>query len=1188
MNKKIKFCIKYAKKKKLIHIMKNCLIFIVLGIGTCFANESYSQKTFFTFEYNNQTVKEVIREIEQTSEYIFFYLDNSVDLNRKVSVKADNEQVEKILDQIFAGTLNKYHVSDRQIIISSEKAPEQPIPAKVEEEQQTRTITGVVRDEDGPVAGANVIVKGTSNGTATDVNGQFTLSNIPPNAVLVVSYIGYVSQEVNVTNQTSLNITIYEDAKLIDEVVVVGFGTQKKVNLTGAVSVIDSKALEDRPVSNVVQALQGTITGLTVNNSAGGGVSTIPTISVRGLGTIGQGSSGNPLVLIDGMEGDINAINPQDIDNISILKDAAASSVYGTRAPFGVILITTKKGKAGKPVITYNGNYRITTPTKLPDTLDSYTWALMFNEMHTSGGGQPFFTQEWLQLIQDFQAGKLMHEYNGKLYPQTTFPWVGNEPQWNSGYNAGIDNVDVFRTVFKTQTYAHEHNLSVSGGTDNMKYYLSGNILDAPGFMKLASDHQSRVGLTARISTDITKFLSVSYTTRFTRSEYDQPRSTRGRFDAYIGSQGWPTLPVYDPNGYIFDNASPYFDIVYGGREDSRVDRIVQQFNATFEPVKGWKFIGDFNYSLTNSLVKQVKPIGYLHDVDGNPYPYKDDSFVIESFGTTGFTNINVFSEYTKEIAGHTFKILAGFQSELNKNRAHSVRRDGIQVESNPTINTTTGLSFAGSAITPAVSGSLSNWATAGYFGRINYDYQGKYLLEANLRYDGTSRFRSDKRWTLLPSFSAGWNVAREEFWGGLSQYVSSLKIRGSYGELGNTNLSSWYPTYLTMLLGSSNSNWIVDGRRLNVANAPDPISISLTWEKIRSYNGGIDVSSMKNRLNTSFDYFVRFTDDMVGPAPTLPAVFGATVPRTNNTSLKTVGTEFEVSWQDRLSFGMNYGIRFTVSDSKTTILDYPNEIRAIGYTTSGAQITYNNYNKGETWGNIWGYTTIGIAKTQEEMDAHLAKVDQSPLNPGSVPLGAGDIMYKDINGDGKIDAGANTLNDPGDRSVIGNITPRGVFGLNLTADWQGIDFRIFFQGVMKRDYFVNHNLFWGSAGTWSSYYFKQHMDYFRDDPNHPFGLNVNSYYPRISGRGSNKLVQTRYLQNAAYIRLQNLTFGYTLPKNISRKVYLDNVRFFLSGENLWVGTKLSKIFDPETVANSAGNSYPLYKAYSIGLSIAL
>lgn len=1085
---------------------------------------------------------------------------------------------------------------------------------------QNPKITGVVVDENGEsVIGASIIVKGTQNGTMTDVNGEFSL-NAPEQSTLVITYIGYQPLEVRATSQ-KMQIAMNNRTTDLDEIVVVGFGTQKKVNLTGAVSTVDSKTFESRPVSSALQALQGAVPGLNISNTNGGRVDEKPTYNLRGMGTLTTGndklgSSGNPLVLIDGMEGDIYSVNPQDIENISFLKDAAASSIYGSRAPFGVILITTKKGKQGKAKISYDGNFRSSSPLNIPDIVDSYTFARVFNAVP---GGQMTFSDDLLQRIKDFQDGKIPMTYNevtGKYNP-TTAVVDPNDPysRWVGAFDGvygSNDNINVFKELYKSSSFSQEHNITVSGGTERVSYYLSGNIMDDSGMLKIGDDSQGRVGMTAKINGKINDKVSLSYIGKFIRSRYERPESNAG-WNAYTLSHGWPTMPVYDPNGYLFGTGSKtssmFLEIANSGSINNMEDRVYQQFNATVEPIKDWKIFGNFNFSLKENFQQTTRLQMYYYNALGELLDQDKNSFLIESMDRTNYYNTNVYSEYLKSFtSGHSFKIMAGFQSEMFNLRNLSIQKWGILNSENPSINSSSGLDQDGNVTPSSVGGGYAKWSSAGYFGRLNYDYKERYLIEGNLRYDGTSRFRSDKRWNWLPSVSIGWNIAREAFWENLTQYVGNFKLRGSFGILGNQNTNNVYPTYSSLRLGTLSSSWLVNGSKQNTAEYPNLVSQTLTWEKIKTYNAGVDLSFLSNRLTASFDYFVRYTNDMVGPAVALPAVYGvplSEIPQTNNTDLKTAGFELELAWRDHLANGLNYSVRFVLSDDQTTILEYPNPSKTIGYKADknaawNGHVVYNQYIPGEKWGNIWGYTTVGIAKTQEEMDAHLATLPnggQKYFESGSENnWGAGDIMYADLNGDDKVDAGANTLDDPGDRSVIGNITPRFKFGLDLGADWKGFDLRIFFQGVMKRDYMNTSYLFWGlGRSLWdNSMILTQHMDYFRDDPDDPFGLNLDAYYPRLTSpndanatyHGKNRHDQTRYLQNAAYIRLKNLTLGYTLPETWLSKAGFQKVRIYVSGENLWTGTKLAKMFDPETIDYNGVLAYPLSKVYSAGISV--
>lgn len=1046
-------------------------------------------------------------------------------------------------------------------------------------QQKKSSVSGAVKDEKGEaIIGASVSVKGMPTiGTVTDIDGKFTLNNVPQNSTLVISFVGMKTLEVAVSGKATIAVVLESSSINMDEVVVVGFGTQKKVNLTGAVSTINAKEIESRPVQNVAQALQGIVPGLNISQNQGS-LESRPSINVRGIGTIGDNTSGNPLILVDGMEGDINAINPQDIENISVLKDAASSAVYGSRAPFGVILITTKKGKAGKSTVNYSNNFKWSSPVLLPQMMDSYTFALYFNDAFANAGSTPFFNDSYLQRIKDFQQGKLINPSNG--LPMTTIP---NGTKWGD-YGDANDNIDWYKTLFKSSVPAQEHNVSVSGGNETTNYYISGNFLDQEGFMRFGGDNFNRYTATAKINTKLSKYASIGYSGRWVREDFERPSNAADDGALYqdLARQGWPTLPVYDPNGHLFSAPSPALGLSEGGRDNKQTDWLYQQIQLVLEPINGWKITSQLNYKTIDQFRHWDVQKTYNYDVKGNPYVYgNNNSSVHEEANRTNFLNPNIYSEYSKAINNHNFKVMVGFQSELNKYRDLSADRKGMITPSLPTIGTTDGIDASGKVVAPSVGGKYEEWSTTGFFGRFNYDYSGRYLLEANFRYDGTSRFRSDKRWNMFPSLSLGWNVSKEAFWKPLEAYVNTFKIKASYGSLGNQNTKlTVYPTYLTMNTGASNGSWLVGGIKPNTASAPTQISTGLTWEKIRTWNVGGDLGMFSNRLTSSFDYYIRYTDDMLAAGIELPATFGTGVPPTNNTNLKTSGFEFSMDWKDRLSNGFGYGIRVVVSDARSKVTKYPNPTNQL-----------DRYVQGRTLGEIWGYTTKGIAKSDAEMTAHLASLPNGGQNAIGDSWSAGDIMYVDINGDGKIDKGANTAGDHGDLSVIGNKTPRFPFSVDLSADWKGFDARMFFQGVMKRDYFQDSYFFWGFSGNeWWSTGFVEHEDYFRADSNHPLGQNLDSYYPRpIRWTSKNQQTQSRYLQNAAYVRLKNLQFGYTLPSNITKRIRIQKIRMFISGENLWTYTKLAKMFDPETIdggKNGNGNAYPLSKVFSCGISV--
>lgn len=1030
--------------------------------------------------------------------------------------------------------------------------------------QNAITVKGVVNDAMGPVIGASVVEKGTTNGVITGIDGDFVLT-VPSNATLTISYVGYKTLELPVAGKTNISVTLQEDNEMLDEVVVVGFGTQKKVNLTGAVGTVDSKALESRPVVSAAQALQGLVPGLNITTSSGS-MEVTPSISIRGVGTIGQGSSGAPLILIDGMEGDLNTINPQDIENVSVLKDAAAASIYGSRAPFGVILITTKKGAASKTKVNYNNNFRWNSPINMPHTMDSYTFATYFNDgQDNTPGGVHHFTEEHLQRIKDYQSGKL----------KESIP-AGSNGKWQDGYAAGNDNVDWYDVIYDDVTFSQEHNISATGGTEKVNYYVSLNYMYNNGLIKLGNEGMHRFNANAKISAELASWARMNVSMRWTRQDFVRPADYTDGLYQNIGRQGWPTLPLYDPNGFYYDSPSPALGLATGGDDRRQTDRNYYQLGLVLEPIKNWVTNVEVNYQTQSRMRHWDSQKTYNHDVNGNPYLYRTGSNVHEEYYKSDLLNVNVFSTYSKTFAEkHNMKAMVGFQTEYLKQTQFGLQREGILLPSLPEVDLTSGMDNGGNAVTPSVNGSRAEWNTAGFFGRVNYDYDGRYLIEANFRYDGTSRFRRDNRWIALPSVSLGWNVAREAFWESLRDKVNTLKIRGSYGVLGNQNTSNWYQTYRTISFRPSNGSWLQDGAKPNTSAFPALVSTALGWEKIENLNIGLDFGLFDNRLTGSFDWYIRDTKDMVGNAPELPAVLGASVPVTNNTDLRTTGWDFEIAWRDRLNNGLGYNVKFLLSDSKTKITRYPNN----------PTNSLDNYIEGREINEIWGYETIGIAKTQAEMDAHIANVDQSNFGTN---WGAGDIMYKDIDGDKKMTWGAWTADDHGDAKVIGNSTPRYHFALDLGADWKGFDVRVFFQGVMKRDFAPSSGYFWGCEGNfWWSMGLTPHEDYFRDDPNHLLGLNLDSYYPRPVFGGKNQQTQTRYLQDASYIRLKNLQIGYTLPKTVVSKLGISNLRVFVSGENLWTGTSLNDLYDPETIGGGwNGCVYPMSRTFSCGLSL--
>lgn len=1024
--------------------------------------------------------------------------------------------------------------------------------------QQDGTCTGVIKDTTGEtVIGASVVIKGTTNGTITDFDGKFSLSGANKGDVIQISFVGYVTQEV-VWDGKPLNVILKDDTQTLEEVVVVGFGTQKKVNLTGAVSTVGAKELASRPVNSVTDALQGTVAGMNFSTSSSGGtLNASKDINIRGIGSIGKGSSTSPLVLIDGMEGDLNSLNPQDIENISVLKDASASSIYGSRASGGVILVTTKGGKAGKTVVNYNNSFRFNSPLNMPEMMDSYSWATYMNYASEYGGSGTWFSPEKLQAIKAAQSDPSM---------KTMFANSNNRWEiWDNNDLLPIANTDWLKEHFGN-SFSHEHTLSINGGSEKMRYYFSANYLDQDGILRHGDDNQQRYAVTAKIDSDITSWLKMTYSARFTRTDYQAPTVMVNGTDEFYHDmcRYWPIIPTVDPNGHYV--AESYIERMQnGGLYKSQKDILAQQLAFRLTPLKGLVINAELNYRINNENNHTDWQTTYGYNVNNQPFvDFNANSSVKEYNYKSNYFNPNLFAEYSHSFADHNFKVMAGFQSEWFRQRSITAQQNGI-VAGLPTLNTT--------GLNPTVGGGYDTWTTAGFFGRLNYDYKGRYLLEANIRYDGSSRFLRKNRWNWFPSFSAGWNIAQEAFWENLAQTVNTLKLRASWGELGNQNTDNWYPFYPTMTYKTNNGNWLVNNAKPNTAEQAPLVSALLTWERSRTWEIGLDWGAFNNRLTGSFGYFQRKTYDMVGPAMELPDVLGAKEPNTNNLDMTSKGWDLQISWRDMIR-DFSYGVSLTLSDNQITIDKYPNPSKDLGQT----------YYDGAKYGDIWGYTTVGIAGSQEEMDKHLANNDQSFLGSNWT---AGDVMYKDLNGDGKVDRGEYTANDHGDLTVIGNSTPRYNFGLNLDAAWKGFDLKLFFQGTLKRDYMAGSATFWGATGTgkWQALGFKAHADYWTPD-------NKGAYYPRPDWNGGrNTNTQTRYLQNAAYCRLKNVTLGYTLPKSLTEKFYVENLRFFVSAENLFTITNFTDIADPELIGagygdGNLGKTYPLSKTVSFGLSV--
>jgi TonB-linked SusC/RagA family outer membrane protein len=1035
-------------------------------------------------------------------------------------------------------------------------------------------INGVVTDIDGNrIIGANIVVSGTTTGTVSDIDGQFSL-NVPEGSSLLISYIGYLSQTLKAAD--NLTVVLIEDAQELNELVVVGYASVKKVNLTGAVDQIKGDALENRPITSVTQALQGMVGNLNISSSTsygadgGGAPGARMSINVRGVtgltGTSGSSNS-SPLFVVDGIQSqDINAINPDDIASISILKDAASAAIYGSNAPYGVILITTKQGQKGaKPKITYNANFGFSSPINLPTMLNSVEWADMINGIQQNTNGNNFISDEAMERIRDFYDGKRK---------ETTRP-TNNGAEWASyDDDFGNDNIDWFSAFYKERSFLQQHNVGLSGGAENVTYYVGAGYNYKDGLYNYGNDSYNRYNIRGNLSSNVNKWLTANFRGAFTKELTDSPSVANAGSGGVMHdiARTWPIIPLFNPDGtYARQN---YVTIMEeGGRITKDYNTSVITGELVIRPLQGWNTTVNYTYTNNNNVYGRDELATFARRPNGETYGgQRTRDGLYRQNGDYEQYTFNAFTSYERQAGSHYLQGMLGYAQELYKHHFVEAANGGLLYSSNiPAL----GAMYDN---TPSVREEKATYGTQGVFGRINYNYEEKYLLELNGRYDGSSRFLKEVRSHFYPGASAAWVISREKFAGSLDSYVDLLKVRFSYGSLGDiTFLNSdnfsyplyYYPFYPSLgTTAATGSNWIFNGNRSPYISSPSIINDQLTWVTSTTIDAGLDLAVLRSRLTATFDWFRRTSNDIIGPAEQYPAVLGTAAPKANNASLETNGFELTLGWKDQIR-DFSYGIRATLSDSKSVVKKFPNETKAI-----------NTWYEGATVGDIWGFETEGYY-TKAEEDAGIDQDRQAAIN-GSTWV-AGDIKYKDLDGDGKITYGESTIDKPGDRKIIGNNAPRYLYGISLDAAWKGFDISLFFQGVAKRDAWMSSNYFWGNtSNVWQVSLFTVHRDRWSES-------NPDGYFPKqyFDGRATkNQQRQTKYLQDASYLRFKNLQIGYTLPKQLLDKAGINRLRLYISGENLATFTNLLKTVDPE-FAGSDAKVYPLQSTWSMGINLS-
>ena len=1047
-------------------------------------------------------------------------------------------------------------------------------PEGVNLTQQTKKrVTGRVVDNNGEaVIGASILEKGTSNGTITDYDGNFSLE-VHGNATLEVSFVGYKTQQIGVIGKTALNITLVEDSEALEEVVVVGYAVQKKANLSGAVATADTKKLDDRPISSVGVALQGAVANLNIDPTSGD-PNDLPSFNIRGFTSINGGS---PLVVIDGVISDateLNHLNPADIENISVLKDAASSAIYGSRAAYGVILVTTKTGKSEKVTVNYNGNIDFRGLTVTPEYLSDVE--AFFRDRNQAETGNP----------------------NAGSWPTEMFDaiaaWKADKNKPNYFYHSAWDEYFYFdyfnpaKTYIKNDAFTQNHNINLSGKTERVNYYVSGNYQNQDGMIKYGKNDYAQYNTRAKLDIQITPWWKVSTNTSMISTEYktssyyldkhDDKRKNKWGYGTVIESllSAIQFGPYYKcpENGIVYDWATQVGYLVDGGNAKKHDTTINQQFSTRIDFIKDVLFFnGTYNFSLQKVATdKTYLPFAGTGGFDSGGWINQEVSSASSTNARVRHVTWDMYGTFHKKFAKlHDVTAIIGFNQESYRYNSQYGSRDHLITTSVPSYNLAYG--------TQTVSEETTTWALRGLYGRLGYILNDKYIAEFNFRRDMTSRFPHASRTVFNPSGSVAWIISNEKFFEPLKRVVDQFKIRGSYGRLGNQDVDAY--AYIATMYAGTNTGINLGGSYPMYVGTPGLVTGNLTWEKVTTADIGIDLAFLNNRLTFTGDIYRRDTKDMLTTqARDLPSVLGTNVPKENAANLKTIGWDATLGWRDQFNLAgkpFNYSIDLNMSDAWAEITKVANSTGSL-----------DSYYVGQRIGEIWGLNTLGLFASDEEATNW---ADQSELlyQAGKYPQSAGTIKWEDRNGDGKITRGAYTLDDHGDLYKIGNSSIRYRFGITLGAQWNNFDVSAFFQGVLKHQYYPTwyDRFFWGMYSiSWYAEPLSNYTDRWTEE-----NQDTSKYFPKLCQGNAHSETkelgapQTRYLQNAAYIRLKNLQIGYTIPKSVLGKLPIQRIRVYYSGENLFTCSGLYDGYkaDPE---NLGWEYYPIQKHHSFGVNV--
>lgn len=1120
--------------------MKKILIKLVVCLS--FAVWTVPLSAQVTVDIDSMPLTEALKKLEEQTGYSFFYSNVLPDKDAVVSVKSNNKDIAAVMDQLLDGLAVSYKINeDKQIALYADE------PEVVEQTKPTeRTVSGVVYDSDGlPVIGAGVMVKGSLHGTVTDEDGRWTLELEDDNVTLEISSMGYQSQSVAVKGRSDFTVTLTSDTQYLDEVVVVGYGTQKKVNLTGSVSMVTSEDMASRPVSNMSSGLQGLLPGVTVVNASGQPGESGTTIRVRGVGTIGNA---NPLILIDGIEGDLSTINPEDIESVSVLKDAASASIYGARAANGVLLVTTKKmndnpGAAkDNAKVTFGAYAGIQTPTRLPQMCDAIEFMTLDNEARQNVGTAIGWLEDSFKKVTD-----------------------NTDPNY-------FANTDWLDEVLNSYAPQQNYSLSLNGGIGSSGYMLSYRYFDQKGLTVGSSTGEQRHNVRFKMNTKLIDRLTLSSNISYTSRKVTSPINslTSGGGAIYNAMRIAPNAPVRYTDGtwaYGGGNTNPVAILNDGGRSNVSTEEFSLLEVLKLDILKGWDVTATYNLTSTNGYKDILKKtITFVNPEDQSVNVYASPN----SLKNVDLKNVQqtfiIQSNFDITFGKHNVSGVAGMSQEWYEARMFEASRTNLSTEFEPTLN-------LGDPSTMSNNATYSSWALRSGFGRVSYNYDERYLLEANIRYDLSSRFHKSVRGGWFPSVSAGWRISEEQFMSFAKSIVDNLKIRGSWGMLGNQYVgSSDYP-YMSVLEAFTSGLSLI-GTSASTGYAPSTLANpNLTWEHIKMVNAGVDVALLQNRLTMSFDWFNKDTEGILLKL-NYPAQIGPKPSEQNAGKVNNRGWEFDLNWRDQRG-EFYYGIGFNISDVKNKIVDLAGnapdlsgyQIRMVGYPIDA----------------FYGYKAIGLMTPEDfkisDTQNHNYSLPKVPVILGN-DYQPGDIKYEDISGpDGKPDG---RITPEYDKVVLGSNIPRYTYTVRGDLGWKGIDFSFVIQGVGKCDGYLE-----GTARhafqDMAAYPQKVHLERYNVVTN----PNPDALYPRLTyNTGFNQnTFSTYWMENASYMRLKNVQIGYTFPEKWMKKARIDNLRVYLSGDNLITVSDFFYAYDPETPV-SKGGYYPQVKTVVLGLNI--